>query len=532
VGPVERPVPSPRQEKKKLKQCFAAFLLSFAGLASAASQQLDVMEIRVLGNTRLPALAVETAVYPYAGPGKTIEDVEGARQSLETAYRLAGYSTVYVDIPEQTVDDGVVRLKVTEGRLARVRVEGAKYFSARRIRAALPGARAGEVPNIPELQRDLAVLNTETADRSIVPVLAAGGSPGTVDLTLKVEDKLPLRADFEINDQYTADTTRWRLSTTLGYDNLFNRFDSVSFTYQTAPQEARETQVLAASYVTRWGRGERNRFALTYIDSDSDVASIGTLGVLGAGKVVNAQLIFPLVNEANASHSLSFGAAFKDSDEFIDVGDPLLNLRTPIKYVALSLGHDSSWRVPNGDWSLSSSVNFGLRPFNDAEEFANKRFKGRPNYFYLRAAGAHRREFGSWVQARVRVSGQYAVEPVISNEQFALGGATTVRGYLEASELGDVGIGGSFEFGLQPRHYLDERFRAEPYLFYDAGIVAAILPLPGEDRRTDLASAGFALNLGFDDNYSASVSWAYPLVPSGRTDAGDSRFLFMMRSSW
>ncbi|MEO8019348.1 MAG: ShlB/FhaC/HecB family hemolysin secretion/activation protein [Pseudomonadota bacterium] len=515
-----------------MKRWSAICLLAFAGFAGAATEKLDVMEIRVLGNTRLPALAIETAVYPYAGPGKSIEDVEGARQSLETAYRLAGYSTVYVDIPEQTVDGGVVRLVVTEGRLARVRVEGAKYFSARRIRAALPGAKAGEVPNIPELQRDLAVLNTETADRSVVPVLAAGGSPGTVDLTLRVEDKLPLRAVVEVNDQYTADTTRWRVSTTLGYDNLFDRFDSVSLTYQTAPEEAKETRVLAASYVTRWGRGERNRFALTYIDSDSDVASIGTIGVLGAGTVINAQLIFPLVNQANSAHSLFFGAAFKDSDEFIDLGDPLLNLKTPIKYVGLSLGHDSSWRVPKGDWSLSSSINFGLRPFNDPEEFANKRYQGRPNYFYLRAAAAHRREFGSWLQARVRVSGQYAVEPIISNEQFALGGAQTVRGYLEASELGDVGIGGSFEFGLQPRRLLGERSLVEPYLFYDAGIVAVIEPLPGEDRRVDLASVGFALNLGFFDTYSASISWAYPLVPSGRTDAGDSRFLFMMRSSW
>jgi len=515
-----------------LKRCFVAFVVSFAGAVSAAPEQLDVMEIRVLGNTRLPPLAVETAVYPYAGPGKTIDDVEGARQALETAYRLAGYSTVYVDIPEQTVDDGVVRLKVTEGRLARVRVEGAKYFSARRIRAALPGARAGEVPNIPELQRDLAVLNTETGDRSIVPVLAAGGSPGTVDLTLRVEDKLPLRADFEVNDQYTVDTTRWRISATLGYDNLFNRFDSVSFTYQTAPQEPRETQVFAASYVTRWGRGERNRFALTYIDSDSDVATIGTLGVLGAGRVINAQFIFPLANDANASHSLTFGTALKDSEEFIDVGDPLLNLQTPIKYVGMTLGQDSSWRVPRGDWTLSSSINFGLRPFNDAEEFANKRYRGRPNYFYLRASGSHRRELGSWLQARVRAGGQYAVEPVISNEQYALGGASTVRGYLEASELGDVGLGGSFEFGLQPQRVLGEHLLAEPFLFYDAGIVATILPLPGEDRRVDLASTGFALNLAYDASYSASISWAYPLVPSGRTDAGDSRFLFMMRSSW
>ena len=181
---------------------------------------------------------------------------------------------------------------------------------------------------------------------------------------------------------------------------------------------------------------------------------------------------------------------------------------------------------------MSSSINAGLRPFNDSQEFADKRYKGRANYFYLRADGSRRQLFGSWVQARLRAAGQYSIEPIISNEQFAIGGASTVRGYLEAAELGDVGFTGSFEFGLQPRRLMSERLLAEGFLFFDAGIVAQLEPLPGEDRRVDLSSAGVAFNLGLDDIHALSVSWAYPLVPSGRTDAGDSRFLFMMRSSW
>jgi hemolysin activation/secretion protein len=169
---------------------------------------------------------------------------------------------------------------------------------------------------------------------------------------------------------------------------------------------------------------------------------------------------------------------------------------------------------------------------NDETEFANKRFRAQPNYFYLRTDGSYRHLFGSWIETRLRAGGQYAVEPVISNEQFALGGASTVRGYLEAAELGDVGFTSSLEFGLQPRRFAGGRLMAETYLFLDAGIAGAIAPLPGEERRTDLSSAGLVLNLGVDDHYAASVSWAYPLVPAGRTDAGDSRFLFMMRSSW
>jgi hemolysin activation/secretion protein len=510
-----------------------AGLWSLACVAGAASEKIDILEIRVLGNSKLDAGTIETAVYPHTGPGKSIDDVEIARQALESAYRIAGYSTVYVDIPEQDVgDDGIVRLKVTEGRLARVRIEGAKYFSARRIRAALPGAKAGEVPNIPELQHDLAALNAETADRSVTPILAAGARPGTVDLTLKVDDHLPVRADFEINDQYTADTTRWRASLALGYDNLFNRFDSVTLQYQTAPEERTEVDVLAASYVTRWGEARRNRLALTYIDSNSSVAAVGTISVLGVGRIFNAQAIFPLVSDANGSHSVTFGAAFKDFEETIllDDSDPL---QTPISYTTFSLGHSSVWRFPQGEWTLQSSANFGVRRVTNAsEEFLLKRLQARPNFFYLRADASYRRMLGPWLEARVRAGGQYAVEPIIANEQFALGGATTVRGYLEASELGDTGIGGSLEFGLQPRRVWGERLLAETYLFYDAGIVGTMNPQDDDPYRSDLASAGLALNLGFADHLAASVSWAYPLVPSGRTDQGDSRFLFMMRSSW
>src|SRR4051812_30637357 len=66
--------------------------------APAEKPTFDVLEYRVLGNSVLSARDVETAVYEYLGPGKTLDDVELARQSLENAYRAAGRGTVFVDI--------------------------------------------------------------------------------------------------------------------------------------------------------------------------------------------------------------------------------------------------------------------------------------------------------------------------------------------------------------------------------------------------------------------------------------------------
>ena len=60
--------------------------------ADAASRRFNVMEYQVAGNTVLPNLAIEQAVYPWLGESKTIDDIDHARASLEKAYRDAGPS--------------------------------------------------------------------------------------------------------------------------------------------------------------------------------------------------------------------------------------------------------------------------------------------------------------------------------------------------------------------------------------------------------------------------------------------------------
>jgi len=68
-----------------------------------------------------------------------------AADALEKAYKDAGYSAVFVDIPEQQVADGLVRLKVTEGKLESVHVRGERYYSRRQILAALPALEQGQL---------------------------------------------------------------------------------------------------------------------------------------------------------------------------------------------------------------------------------------------------------------------------------------------------------------------------------------------------------------------------------------------------
>ena len=62
-------------------------LLPFgAQAADDGASTFDILEFVVEGNTVLPALDIERAVYPHLGEKKTIASVEAAREALEKRY--------------------------------------------------------------------------------------------------------------------------------------------------------------------------------------------------------------------------------------------------------------------------------------------------------------------------------------------------------------------------------------------------------------------------------------------------------------
>lgn len=79
-----------------------------------AAPAFDVWEIRVGGNTALDTRTIERAVYPYLGPARTVDDMQDARAAVANAYRTAGFNTALVTLPEQTVEQGIVRIEVVE----------------------------------------------------------------------------------------------------------------------------------------------------------------------------------------------------------------------------------------------------------------------------------------------------------------------------------------------------------------------------------------------------------------------------------
>ena len=481
----------------------------------------DIFEYQIEGNSVLPALAIEEAVYPFLGEKKSVKDVDEARQVLEKRYHDAGYLTVLVDIPEQEVKSGLVRLKVTESTVARLKVSGSRYYSLGWIKRQAPSLAEGGVPYFPDVQHDLINL-ARAPDRQVVPVLRAGTTPGTVEVELQVKDKFPLHGSLEINNRYGPNTTHTRVNGSLRYDNLWQRQHSLSLSYQVAPEKPAESNVLSGTYVIPGEGGQA--YALYAVRSRSNVAAVGGFTALGRGNYYGLRWIKPLRTRGESySHSLTLGADYKNSLESV-VGSAD-TIKTPIRYAPLLAQYASTLRWEKALTQFEIAANFHLRGArkNDTE-FAAKRYKASANYLYLRGSMQHTQPLGNW-SVYAKASGQVASGPLISNEEFSAGGADTVRGYVEAEALGDTGTQGTLELRTPPlldpaTSGLDQVYALA---FLEGAKLKVLYALPSQKSRYLLSSAGVGLRLTGFKGMQFSLDWALPFKSLTYTQARDSR---------
>ena len=315
-----------------------ALLSAHAYAQDAPPARFDVWEFRVEGNTVLPAETIERAVYAFLGEGKSVADVENARVTLEAAYRDAGYGTVVVDTPEQRIVDGIVTLQVMQAPVARLRVVGAKYFSQGRILEKVPALAEGAVPNFKQATEQLATVN-RSADRRVTPLLRPGKAPGTTEVDLTVEDKLPLHASLELNNKYSANTTKSRLQGSIRYDNLWQREHSLGLQFQTSPEDVNQVKVFSGAYTVPMGTG---LMVFSAVRSNSNtVAGVGGTTVFGKGNIYGLRRVIVIEGSETSSQTLTLGADYKDFKESVTVGGNE-GFTTPIHYLPLSASYTTS----------------------------------------------------------------------------------------------------------------------------------------------------------------------------------------------
>lgn len=487
----------------------------------------DIWAFRVDGNTVLPDEALERTVYPYTGPGRAIADVEEARKALEKLYHDKGYTTVLVDIPEQDVNEGLVILDVTEGKVGRLNITGSRYYSLGKIREGVPALAEGQVPHMPTVQKQLAALAEQTPDRNVTPVLRAGQTPGKLDVELQVKDELPLHGGVEMNTRNSEGTTLTRLIGSIRYDNLWQLQHSASLQYQVSPENYDQVEVWSGTYAMPLGFWDsRLAFYGVGISSNTDIATAGAMSVVGTGEIYGLRLVKPFGSDESLFHSVTLGWDYKDFGQSI-VATGADTQATPIHYAPFMLGYNLIHRGEGRMSSMDLGMHFSIRGLgNDSQEFANKRYNAKPDYLYFTAELKHQETLPYDIRLLMRVDGQISDMPLISNEQFSAGGPLSVRGYHQTEVLGDDGITGSLEL-YSPTLVESEYVQELRLLTFVEGARLWILEaLPGSPSGYHLASTGAGFRMRAFNRFSNELDWSYPFVAVNNVHVGEQRIDF------
>ena len=570
------------------------------------------------GDTLLTTSTLMSLLVKYTGTNVTIADVLKAASDLQLEYRNRGYPTVSVTIPQQQITNGIVKIRVFQGRLADVLVTGNRYFSSNNVMRALPSLRTNMILSGPVFQAELDRANANQ-DRQIYPELNPGPAPNTTDLQLRIKDRLPLHAKIDFNNQSSPGTPDLRLNTSAVYNNLWQLEHSVGVQYGFSPEAYKSgdwsfydlplvanysafyrlplgnperVEDLVSTQPGTFGFNEATRqfrlpgasgapelnFYASRSTIDTAVMTVFSANLFNTNgnsldrqdvqqdvtitSDVGSRLTLPLRASGNFQSSFSGGPDFKaydltsaktnffiltstQIDTTSDPSHPTTNVFTFVRsnaipttinsvdYTPLAFRYDATLRDRRGSTTFGLGFNVNLWKSVSRGDFDTITGSSQSTGYWVTLTPSIARDlivYPNWVLT-LRADGQWASEPLLSNERFGAGGVNSVRGYREGEVFGDTGWHISAE-QKTPAHVVGIAYDKAPmtirgaiYMDYSE---TYLLDPNGAKSRTALWGMGFGGVISVGPHWEARFLFSLPLLSAGTTEAYQPRFNFSL----
>jgi len=470
----------------------AGLVVLLLGNIAVADQSTDpdfpITIIEVIGDNPLDASTTDSILAPFIKQQQSINGLLQATKTLETAIREKGYAFHRVVLPPQTLDKGTVQLNVIVFRLGQISVKGGVFYSAQNILASLPHLKTGATINTRQLGWELNFVNNQPF-KDLEVNFRQGAQDQEIDATVRVKDRNPVGFYAVLSNTGSRDSGRSRFSLIYQNANLWDLDHSLVASYTTSPEKTADVEQYGLSYsipLYLW----RSHISFFLSSSDVNTGTVAeTLDISGSGDIFGATYSQTLSNIGKYQHELQLGITDKFFEN--DIRFNGLQIGVDVRSRPLSLryqGHlDVDWGKSTFYLEVLHNLTSGRRNSRDSYEVS--RTGAKPNWDIARVGGSlEHRLPNNWL-FRLNATGQYSNEPLISGEQFGVGGAKSVRGYEERELSGDSGY--NLRLELWGQTGLKTLFL---YGFFDHGRIFIKETQPDENDDHDISSLGLGLN--------------------------------------
>lgn len=471
-----------------------------------AEQTRFVLEgVEIEGATVFSAADLAPLYSPMLHKEVTLADIYRLRDKITAIYRSKGYILSQAIVPPQSISGGIVHIRVIEGSIGNVTVEG-PAASDPLARKMAEGIKASRPLRAHDLER-VALLIGDIPGISVQTTLKPSATPGEADLVVSTQRKAVDVTLFADNRGSRAiGPLEFGGSATLngitGPDALSILFASASPTSELRYLSADYKRVLSPSGLA---------LDLSVSNSRSHPGgALSPLDPLGNGTIASIGFDQPLIRTRAKTLRVDFSFTLQNTSTDL--------LATPfakdhVRYLTAGLTYDASDTVFGQPASnlIRLEVSQGLDIFDSTPTGSPdlSRANGHSDFTLANAEIDRVQRLGGPLSVALSASGQIGFVPLLSSQQFGLGGKRFGRGYEPSELTGDSGIA----FSIEPRVDLPVRgTNLQLYGFYDVGEVWDREPLPGSPSSQSLSSAGGGIRATIADHVSLALELAKPLT--------------------
>jgi hemolysin activation/secretion protein len=484
-----------------------------------------VKKINVRDYKVLTAEQINSITQPIEGKNVTLQELADVADKITALYLKEGYITSRAVLVDQTIETGEIVIRVFEGGVDEIQVEGTQRISPEYICSRIKLAGLNPLRK-QKLEDQLILLRSDPVFKNLEASLrpASTGAFGQSTIIVRVTEANTFKGAFGIDNYSPPSIGSERLGVGLSYRSLVTSGDQITASYN------RSTTGGLNLYDFNY------RVPLNAMDGSLQVRAVlndtkitdpqfKNLNIRGDFQQYEISYRQPLIRTPRQEFALSLGFTYQDGQTFL-----FDNIPQPFgigpdnngvsRTSVFRFGQDYVSREKNGAWSARSLFNFGTGLF-DATTNNDPIPDGQFFSWYGQIQRTQKLSEDQLLIVGLDV--QLTPNSLLPSQQFIIGGAQTVRGYRQNARSGDNG----FRFSIEDQITVvrNEAGLATLQLspFIDLGTVWNHPDNPNNAslaRQRFLASAGLGLLWQPIPNLNVRLDYGIPFV--NLRDRGDN----------
>lgn len=389
------------------------------------SVRFMVREIRFTVSELLSPEELAAIASEFQGRVLSLADLQQVAARVNELYRKKGIVTAQAVIPPQDVSTGVVTVRLVEGRLGKISIEGNESTRESYVTDRLR-LQPADLMDLGRLEAALVRFN-RTNDIQLQAALKPGEQFGTTDLNIAVTE--PPRQELRLTADNLGATSTGVNRAGLSYINrsLLGFGDDLGL----STTHAYGQESYAATYgfpINTWG----GRLNLGYYDTYTEIkkGSLASLNITGKSIAQIVSLRQPTYVDSSAQIDVIVGGKKGRNTNWID---SVFLLRTETSEG--NAGIEARLFDKQSNWFAGY-----IRSFGNARATTQAETGPRNSYTIDRGALRYNRALDYGLSFRGNLWWQSSNRVLLpSSEQFFIGGEGSVRGYPIGVYSGDTG---------------------------------------------------------------------------------------------